>query len=292
MRIAHIINPVIVNESSDLFVAQPITFETMRIAQQFARGHVDVALYSAQYPEDRPIIPEWFQMTPDLDRSIFDIGSFYEKRKLPIVKDLLNRLYDASDAEYFIYTNVDIALMPQFYLSVKMLIDDGYDAFSINRRTISNTYSGVDQIFLMFSQIGEKHPGHDCFVFKRSLYTQFDIGTACIGADWVGRLFISNMICHAENFKIFKDLHLTFHLGDNRNWKVTGYNDYNNHNMKELNRLLLKYKSIGLLKSKPLVHKFLHQIKSSKTESAPPTSPPGKLSNFKKKLRWFLFKSA
>jgi len=86
-KIAHIINPVIVKESSDLFIAQPITFETMRIAQEFARGHVDVALYSAQYPEDRPIIPEWFQMTPDLDRSILNIGSFHAKRKLPLVKD-------------------------------------------------------------------------------------------------------------------------------------------------------------------------------------------------------------
>jgi hypothetical protein len=33
--IAHIINPVDVGVSSDLFIAQPITFETMRVAREF-----------------------------------------------------------------------------------------------------------------------------------------------------------------------------------------------------------------------------------------------------------------
>ena len=204
--IAHIINPVIVNESSDLFIAQPITFETMRIAQEFARGDVDVALYSAQYPEDRPIIPEWFQMTPDLDRSILDIGSFHAKRKLPLVKDILIRLYDASDAEYFIYTNVDIAMMPHFYVAVNKIIENGYNAFVINRRTISQEYTNVDQLYLMFSQAGEKHPGYDCFVFKRDFYPGFNTGAACIGANWIGRVLITNLICHSTKFDVFDDL--------------------------------------------------------------------------------------
>ena len=238
MRIAHIINPVIVNESSDLFVAQPITFETMRIAQEFARGHVDVALYSAQYPEDHPIIPEWFQMTPDLDRSIFDIGSFYKKRKLPFVKDILNRLYDASDAEYFIYTNVDIALMPNFYVTVNKLIDAGYDAFVINRRTITDRHQGIDEIPLMYSEAGESHLGHDCFIFKRDVYPRYRIGTVCIGINWVGRALIYNLACHAKNFKEFKRKHLTFHIGNNKTWKKDEYTDYVAHNKRELLKIL------------------------------------------------------
>ena len=48
-EIAHIINPFIVGKSSDLFVAQPLTFETMRIAKEFARDRADVTLFSAQY---------------------------------------------------------------------------------------------------------------------------------------------------------------------------------------------------------------------------------------------------
>ena len=236
--IAHIINPVIVNQSSDLFVAQPITFETMRIAQQFARGHVDVALYSAQYPEDRPIIPEWFQMTPDLDRSIFDIGCFYEKRKLPLIKNILDRLYEASDAEYFIYTNVDIALMPNFYITVNKLIEAGYDAFIINRRTIPKRYQSIEEIPVMYSEVGESHPGHDCFVFKREVYPRYRIGTVCVGINWVGRVLIYNLACNAKNFKEFKRKHMTFHIGNDKTWKKNEYADYVIHNKREAVKVL------------------------------------------------------
>ena len=36
--IAHIIHPVMVKPPSDLIIAQPVTFETMRIAREFAEG--------------------------------------------------------------------------------------------------------------------------------------------------------------------------------------------------------------------------------------------------------------
>ena len=39
ISIAHIVNPVKVNKSSDLFIAQPIVFETMRTAAEFAKDH-------------------------------------------------------------------------------------------------------------------------------------------------------------------------------------------------------------------------------------------------------------
>jgi len=38
IKIAHMVNPVLVKASSDLHIAQPITFESMRIAQQQAMG--------------------------------------------------------------------------------------------------------------------------------------------------------------------------------------------------------------------------------------------------------------
>jgi hypothetical protein len=259
-KIAHIINPIIVNESSDLFVAQPITFETMRIAQEFARGHVDVALYSAQYPEDRPIVPGWFQMTPDLARSILDIVSFHKKRKLPLIKDILDRLYDASDAEYFIYTNVDIALMPYFYVAINKIIETGYDSFVINRRTISKEYINTDHLYLMFSQAGEKHPGYDCFVFKRDFYPRFKTGTACVGANWIGRVLITNVICYSTKFDVFEDLHLTFHIGDDRSWKTKENLDYDEYNETELHKILIEYKQKGLFHNKPFVDGFLRDI--------------------------------
>ncbi|MCR4288341.1 MAG: hypothetical protein NUW09_10065, partial [Deltaproteobacteria bacterium] len=172
-KIAHIINPVKAAKTSDLFVAQPVTFETMRVAREFARGKVAVELYTAQYPEDRSFVPDGFQPTRDLDRSVMDLGSFREKRKLPLIKDILDRLYEAVDAEYMIYTNVDIALMPHFYLAVDKFIDEGHDAFVINRRTISGRRKLVKDIPLMYAELGKPHPGHDCFVFRRDAYGKF-----------------------------------------------------------------------------------------------------------------------
>ena len=71
MKFTHIINPVKVSEASDLFVAQPVTFETMRRAKQFAGNEIEVNLITTQYPEDHSIIPEFFTKTKDLDRSVW-----------------------------------------------------------------------------------------------------------------------------------------------------------------------------------------------------------------------------
>ena len=146
----------------------------MKTAQQQAQGKVDITIYTAQYPEDHAIIPEGFIKTPDLDRSILDISQFQVPRKLPIIKDILDRLYQvAVDADYLIYTNADIALQPHFYTEVAKLIEQGYDAFIINRRTIPDHYKDISEIPQMYAEKGEPHPGQDCFVFKRSLYEKF-----------------------------------------------------------------------------------------------------------------------
>ncbi|NES69171.1 MAG: hypothetical protein F6K24_30060 [Okeania sp. SIO2D1] len=116
LKLAHIVNPVIVTDSSDLFVAQPITFATMKTAQNYAQSQgIEVKLYSAQFPEYYAIIPPFFIRTPDLDRSTLDIKNFKIKRKLPLIGDILDRLYKLSEADYFIYINVDIAVLPNFY---------------------------------------------------------------------------------------------------------------------------------------------------------------------------------
>src|SRR5688572_15475844 len=113
LSFAHIVNPVIVPETSDLFFAQPITFETMRRARAAAQEVAEVALLTAQYPEDRPLVPDDFVATPDLERSALDLGEFKIPRKLPLVRDILDRLYEsAPQADFLIYTNVDIAVMP------------------------------------------------------------------------------------------------------------------------------------------------------------------------------------
>jgi hypothetical protein len=239
-KIAHIINPVIVEKSSDLYVAQPITFETMKIAKKNAAGQIEVDLFTAQYPEDRVLIPDEFQATADLERSVLDLGSFQKKRKLPLLADILDRLYEASDAEYFIFTNVDIAVLPHFYITVEAFIAANLDAFAINRRTISAEYHKLSEIPLMYAEMGKKHEGHDCFVFRRDVYPKYHLGAVCIGIPWVGRVLLWNLVCHAKNFQEFKKTHLTFHLGPGNDgaWQGQELSDYRAHNISEAQKVI------------------------------------------------------
>lgn len=238
MRFAHVINPVAVTDSSDLFVAQPITFESMRIAQQKAAGQVGVELLSVGYEEDKRAMPAGFQALPVLTRSVLDVADFREQRKLPLLWDILERLYSGSDAEFLIYTNVDIGLQPGFYLAVERFISQGFDAFVINRRTIAGQYTSLDQMPLMIAEKGSPHRGWDCFVFRRTLFPRFKLFDICVGATRVGLALLANMVGYGSSFKEFKHEYLTFHIGDERNWLNPAYADYDAHNTKQLMAIL------------------------------------------------------
>jgi hypothetical protein len=239
ISLAHIIHPVIADPTSDLIIAQPITFATMAIAKEYSRESVDVNLYAIQYQDEKNIaLPKAFIRVPDLTRSITDIKDFKSKRKLSLIKDILDALYGASQAEYYIYTNVDIALQPYFYRTVSAIIEQGYDAFIINRRTISGRYKSVDEVPLMYADLGEKHPGWDCFVFHHSLYSRFQLGSICIGSGWFGRAMITNMAALSKKFEIFTDLHATFHIGNSKVWRAPQFDDYLEHNKNECRNIL------------------------------------------------------
>lgn len=213
-HLAHLVNPVKSPVSTELSYAQPITFETMRAAQDVAaRQGVRVQLLTAQFPEDHSIIPDYFSRTPDLERSAADFGAFARPKKLPLLRDLLQRLYEASDAPYLVYTNVDIALQTQFYLALMERIGDGLDAFVINRRRIPGHFRSVEELPAMYAHAGRPHPGFDCFVFHRSLYPRFHLEKVCIGIPFVEITLSQNLFCYAKKFQLFDRDHLTFHIG-------------------------------------------------------------------------------
>lgn len=258
LKIAHIVNPVKVTEQSDLFVAQPITFETMKRAKACVKNtSLKIDLVYTCFDEDLNVVPEGFIQTPQLHRSVLDVEKFEKERKLPLIKDILDRLYEVSDADYFIYTNVDIGLMPDFYNKVEEFIESGIDGFVINRRTISNKFTSVEQIDEIYLDVGEKHQGYDCFIFKRKAYEKYMLGTACIGANWIGRVIISNVLTHADKFKVFEDEYLTFHIGDDRSWKIEEYSDFDKHNEKNLIELLLKLLQSGAIAERNLLNLFV-----------------------------------
>lgn len=232
LQISHIINPFIAPESSDLYTAQPITFESMRRAKNKAQDIADIRLFSAQYEEDISIVPEDFIPTPHLTKSVLDNGTFSRPIKLPFIGAILDRLYDASDADYFIYTNVDIVLHSDFYIEVAQHINDGYDAFIINRRRISDEYTRIDQLDVLQLEKGKKHPGFDCFVFARHLYPKFNLAEICIGVPFIGITLAQNLFCFAKNFRLFEEEFITFHIGMEV-FPKRAPRDYFNYNRKE-----------------------------------------------------------
>ena len=212
-KIAHIINPFNAHPSSDLHTAQPITFASMLHAKNEAKNNVDIELLTAQFPEDRNMIAEGFRATRDLERSVLDLESFEKPMKLPLIADILQRLYEESDADYLIYTNVDIGLYPNFYLEVSRFIDQGLDAFIINRRRLPANFTSTEQLGAIYQEKGKKHPGFDCFVFKRELFPKFQLANICIGVPFIEITFGQNLFALAKNFRLFEDEFLTFHIG-------------------------------------------------------------------------------
>ena len=257
---AHVINPVKVAAESDLSMAQPVTFETMRRARRYAEGLAKVDQYAVCFPEDAGMVPAEFTLLPYLTRSILDLGKFQCPRKLPMIGDILTRLHVAANAEYMIYTNVDIALMPGFYRAVSLLLDQGYDSLVINRRTIPSAFRGIEDLELMYAQAGEAHPGHDCFVWRREFYPAFELGNICIGSIGVGKAIILNQLATAARFEEFGGLHLTFHLGAERAWRRAEYEDISRFNLGELAALTNSFRARGRLPNHPLVARFTRNL--------------------------------
>lgn len=242
IKFAHIVNPVIVPNGSDLYRAQPITFETMKTAKEFAdiKG-IEVEQYGACFQEDQPLIPNHMRQTQLLDRSILDYGEFSKQKKLPMLQDILQRVYEESDAEYIIYTNVDIALMPHFYLTAEKIMNEGYDVVNIFRRTLDDHYHGIDEIPDMYADLGGDHPGTDCFIIKRDLIPKLDLQNVVIGAQFVAFSLRVNLHLFANKIKEFNRLHMTFHIGDDRVWE--GLDDFSTYNANEVDNMFESLKN-------------------------------------------------
>lgn len=239
MNIAHIVNVFDAPKTSDLHIAQPITFESMRVAKKYAaEKRISVSLYVTQFHDEVDIVPSGFLTAGVLERSILDVGNFAIKRNLPIISDILENLYKSSDADYFIYTNVDIALTPDFYITISEIVNSGFDAFSVIRRQIPDHYSSSSQLNEMYQDVGRPHGGYDCFVFRRDSMQGFILGNICIGVPYIGGAMLANLVANSKKFKIFRNQHLTFHIGEDRPYISSALNDYIDHNKNEYHKVV------------------------------------------------------
>jgi hypothetical protein len=213
IRLAHIINPVKVTEKSELYNAQPITFESILKAKTFSKFNEEIELYTTQFSEDRDLIPKRFIVLDDLRQSVLDVNSKLSGKKLPLIRDILDQIDSATEAEFIIYTNMDIALMPHFYDFVFNKLEAGYDAIVINRRRISKKFNSVSQLPEMYSELGLSHPGFDCFIFRKEYIQKMILNDICVGISFLEVSLIHNLFCLAQNPLFIPDAHLTFHIG-------------------------------------------------------------------------------
>lgn len=215
---AHLVNPFPAPANSEFSYVQPITFDSMLRAKAHVSNlsdseNCEVELLTAQFSGDHAALPQGFIATPDLERSVQDLG-FSNAPPFPLIADLLDCLYQHSTAEYLIYTNVDIALQPHFYAAVARYIRKGHQALIINRRRIPGHYRSSDELEEMYAEQGKAHPGFDCFVFHRSIYPKFRLGKVCVGIPFIGILTAQNVFAYGTNFKLLDREHLTFHIGE------------------------------------------------------------------------------
>lgn len=257
-KIAHIINPVKVSERSDLFTAQPITFESILRAINFSKHKENIFLYTTQFEEDKSIIPIEFTQLSNLEKSVLDINPLLKGKKLPLIADILGKLSEAEYFDYCIFTNMDIALMPSFYDSVMEYIAKGHDAIVINRRRLNASYKSIEQLPLMYADLGKSHPGFDCFVFKKELLEKLILENICIGVSFLEVTMVHNLFSFAENPLFVPDAHLTFHIG--MEVLVPRNNDYYQHNRNEFfNKIQPKLKPFYSIKKFPYSSLPLHK---------------------------------
>jgi hypothetical protein len=251
LKIAHIVNVTEIDESkhaSYLHVAQPLTLKTMVIAARMARPVMEVELWAIKHRSERVTVPPEIRWAPDIERygwEFFDeLRDLPRPKPLPRIRDIIAGLDAVSDAEYFVYTNLDIGLNPDFYLAVRGLIQQGYDAFCINRRTLPTRHEGVlldeHTAELVFRVPGEEHGGIDCFVFKKSIVPKLQLGDVFIGLPPIGQVLKTQIETHSKRFSWVRDRSLTFHLGDDRVWDTAKRSPYGDANLKAAQGLFYK----------------------------------------------------
>lgn len=238
LRIAHVINPFPVGQDSDLSGVPPLVYDAMRSARRLAEYRVQADLCAAVYPEDAACVPEQFTRLPDLQRSIRDVRPFPSARRLPLLYDIIDRVCSATEADYIVYTNLDIILMPQFYVAIESYISAGYTSLIINRRevepTLANPCSTLSQIW---SALGEPGAGYDCFVFKRADYQNFVRDMSCIGVAAVDTGLAANLMARTEKFLFLPEEHLTCHIGNDRTWMQQQFDPLTRHNYREFSKV-------------------------------------------------------
>ena len=272
MKIRHVVNVVGASARFDLLEAQDLTLTSMRTALRATSPDIEVEVVGVRFSDEEAPV-DWITDGSPLQRSVLELGSFEQPRRLPILGDILESFAD-EDFDLGVFTNIDIVVQPLFYELLSELHGMGHDAFTINRRTVEPRNAGNGMAWLA-SQTGSAHPGHDCFAFTPEVISAVDVGDVCVGVPLVGRALLFNVMLKAKSFRQFIDLNATFHVGNDQQWTGATFDDYTEHNYVALLRVITNlvdiYGEPAVLKL-PKAAKFL----SAATSDSPPPWRPNK----------------
>lgn len=239
-RFVHLVNPYGCPAGSLANLIQERTFDSMRRSRVLAAPVARVDLVAVAHPEDDSLARAHFDHVIHLQRSVSDICQFKAPRRLPLLFDIICAPCPIIDgADYLIYTNADICLMPAFYQCIAGLLAIGFDAITVNRRTIPEASFHDCYSPLAAADYGLPHTGFDCFVFPSSF--TFHRNNACLGAQWVMRGLLYNLFTLSTRMLMLTDVHLTYHLGDDKQWRNPAYTEYAEHNLANSNAVLSHY---------------------------------------------------
>jgi hypothetical protein len=242
-RFVHVVNPFRSPGGDCDDRTQALSYETMRRAKDFSLD-VPVHLAAVVAEAEQDCVPEAFDLAGTLSRTVDQIAQFEHPRPLPLLFDILElgcrhatelagQHGDAPEDVFLVYTNADICLLPHFYGSVVGLIAHGFEAMTINRRTIPPHARELSNLDKMYAEFGRSHPGYDCFVFPLAHFDRYVSSNACIGGDFVARSLLYNMIANSKHMLMLRQAHLTFHIGDEREWSDPRFKDYREFNVKQ-----------------------------------------------------------
>jgi hypothetical protein len=239
---------------------QAFTADSMRKAKHGVRN---VRLIGVVSHDQQQAVPAGFKGV-SLDRTVLDTAQFSERRPLPLLFDILECGAAACRGDsYLVFSNTDIALQPNFYAAVHSLITHGFDCLIINRRTVApmddyGAWTGFSAL-----ESGESHPGLDCFVFPTEWVARFVRSDACVGVGYVMRSLLFNLVVLARRMLIMRDVHLTYHFGDDRRWDTAEFEEYQDHNVAQARSIF------DALSADPNCRKALWEFCKAHGESLP-----------------------
>ena len=146
-------------------------------------------------------------------------------RKLPIIQEMFDSILQNSDADYIIFTNSDIGVQKRFYKKINEFIHkDNLKSFIINRRDNIPKFKNEKRLTekdldIIYKESGQLHEGKDCFIMHRKILEKINMNLMFTGYPPWGNKLHKCMKKIDKKTHLYRDKHLTFHLGCDTSWK-------------------------------------------------------------------------